>query len=496
MNLLLLILLPLLTAIAVLFCNGQKQVRTVALIGSTLQLVLSGVFLSNFYTERKSGNNEPMLFQSDWNWFNQLNIHFHTGVDGISLAMILLTAFVVLSGVLVSWKVTDLSKEFFFLLLLLSAGAYGFFISLDLFTMFFFLEVAVIPKFLLIGIWGSGHKNYSAMKLALMLMGGSALVLVGIIGMYFSSDINGSHTYSMLLLAENPIAINKQMLFFPLAFTGFGIFTALFPFHTWVPDGHSSAPTAGSMFLAGISMKLGGYGCLRVATYLMPDAAHYYAPAIIVLATIAIIYGAFATMMQKDLKYINAYSSVSHCGFVLLGIGMLTRTSIEGAVIQMVSHGLMTALFFAVIGMVYERTHTRMLSQLGGLLKVMPFICAVFAIAGLCSLGLPGFSGFVAEMTVFMGSWQNPGAFYRIATILAGASIVVTAVYILRAVGSTIMGPINHDYYKGLPDASWNEKLAAILLIAGIVIIGFAPFWLQDLIGAGTQNLIQHIGTK
>ena len=408
--------------------------------------------------------------------------------------MILLTAFVVLAGVLVSWKVADQSKEFFFLLLLLSAGAYGFFISLDLFAMFFFLEIAVIPKFLLIGIWGSGQKNYSAMKLALMLMGGSALVLVGILGMYFSSDIGGGqHSFSMLQLAQTPIPVDKQMIFFPLAFLGFGIFTALFPFHTWVPDGHSSAPTAGSMFLAGISMKLGGYGCLRVATYLMPDAAHYYAPAIIVLATIAIIYGAFATMMQKDLKYINAYSSVSHCGFVLLGIGMLTRSSIEGAVIQMVSHGLMTALFFAVIGMVYERTHTRMLSQLGGLLKVMPFICAVFAIAGLCSLGLPGFSGFVAEMTVFMGSWQNPGAFYRIATILAGASIVVTAVYILRAVGSTIMGPINHDYYRGLTDATWNEKIAAVLLIAGIVAIGFAPFWLQDLIGAGTTLIMQHI---
>ncbi|CAN5635271.1 NADH-quinone oxidoreductase subunit M [soil metagenome] len=497
MNLSLLILLPLLTAIGVLFCNGQKQVRTVALAGSSLQMLVSFYFLSQFYAELKSGNTENMLFQSDYSWFAPLNIHFQTGVDGISLAMILLTAFVVLAGVLVSWKVADLSKEFFFLLLLLSAGAYGFFISLDLFTMFFFLEIAVIPKFLLIGIWGSGQKNYSAMKLALMLMGGSALVLVGILGIYFSSDIgDGVHSFSMLQLAQHPIPVDKQMIFFPLAFVGFGIFTALFPFHTWVPDGHSSAPTAGSMFLAGISMKLGGYGCLRVATYLMPEAAHYYAPVIIVLATIAIIYGAFATMMQKDLKYINAYSSVSHCGFVLLGIGMLTRTSVEGAVIQMVSHGLMTALFFAVIGMVYERTHTRMLSQLGGLLKVMPFICAVFVIAGLCSLGLPGFSGFVAEMTVFMGSWQNPGAFYRIATILAGASIVVTAVYILRAVGSTVMGPINHDYYKGLKDANWNEKVAAVLLIVGIVAIGFAPFWLQDLIGAGTQNIMHQISGR
>src|SRR5262245_13089612 len=306
--------------------------------------------------------------------------------------------------------------------------------------LFFFLEIAVIPKYLLIGIWGSGKKEYSANKLALMLMGGSALVLVGILGMYFRAGTERSFDLIQLANAHMPLA--SQKIFFPLLFIGFGVFGALFPFHTWVPDGHSSAPTAASMFLAGISMKLGGYGCLRVATYLMPEAAHEYSTWIIVLASIAILYGAFATMMQKDLKYINAYSSVSHCGFVLLGIGMLTKTAITGAVMQMVSHGLMTALFFAAIGMIYDRTHTRMVAQLGGLLKIMPFIGTVIFIAGLCSLGLPGFSGFVAEMTVFMGSWEKTDAFYRIATIIGCASIVVTAVYILRATGKAIMGPI------------------------------------------------------
>ena len=239
-------------------------------------------------------------------------------------------------------------------------------------------------------------------------------------------------------------------------------------------------------------MKLGGYGCLRVATYLMPDAAHAYAPIIIVLATIAIIYGAFATMMQKDLKYINAYSSVSHCGFVLLGIGMMTQTSINGAVMQMVSHGLMTALFFAAIGMIYDRTHTRIAAQLGGLLKIMPFISTVFVLAGLCSLGLPGLSGFVAEMTVFMGSWQNPDALYRIATILSCASIVVTAVYILRAVGQAIMGPITDEHYNQLTDATWNEKFAAAILLIGIIAIGVAPFWLSNLINPSTKTIIEH----
>jgi NADH-quinone oxidoreductase subunit M len=246
------------------------------------------------------------------------------------------------------------------------------------------------------------------------------------------------------------------------------------------------------MFLAGISMKLGGYGCLRVATFLMPDAAHAYSWVIILLATIAIIYGAFATMMQTDLKYINAYSSVSHCGFVLLGIGMLTKTSINGAVMQMVSHGLMTALFFAAIGMIYTRTHTRAVAQLGGLLKAIPFISTVFVIAGLCSLGLPGLSGFVAEMTVFMGSWQNPDKWYRLATILACASIVVTAVYILRATGKTIMGPISNNYVS-LADAKWNEKVAASILIVGIVAIGIAPYWLTQLINPGTDIIINKL---
>jgi NADH-quinone oxidoreductase subunit M len=317
---------------------------------------------------------------------------------------------------------------------------------------------------------------------------------VGLLGIYFNTNINGAHSFDLVEISRMHIDTGVQNLFFPFAFIGFGIFTALFPFHTWVPDGHSSAPTAASMFLAGISMKLGGYGCLRVATYLMPDAAHHYSSIIILLATIAIIYGAFATMMQKDLKYINAYSSVSHCGFVLLGIGMLTQTSITGAVLQMVSHGLMTALFFAAIGMIYTRTHTRMVEQLGGLLKVMPFISTVFVIAGLCSLGLPGLSGFVAEMTVFMGSWQNPDQWYRLATILACASIVVTAVYILRAAGSSVMGPITNYHYLLIKDATWNEKTAAGILLVGIVAIGIAPFWLYQLITPGAELIMQHLG--
>jgi len=494
MNLSILILVPLITAIIVMFCRNASQVRWISLAGSLVQLVLCFTLLYFYLHERSAGNTAQMLFESRYSWYSALNIELYTGVDGISVAMILLTATVVFTGVLISWKIEKLTKEYFLLLLLLGMGAYGFFISLDLFTMFFFLEIAVIPKFLLIGIWGSGRKEYSALKLALMLMTGSALVLIGILSLYFHTDIgNGQHTFDLVKISQLHIPIETQRFIFPLLFTGFGIFTAMFPFHTWAPDGHSSAPTAASMFLAGISMKLGGYGCLRVATYLMPEAAKEYAWIIILVATIAIIYGAFATMMQKDLKYINAYSSVSHCGFVLLGIGMLTKTAIIGAVMQMVAHGLMTALFFGAIGMIYDRTHTRQVDELGGLLKAMPFIGTIYVVAGLCSLGLPGFSGFVAEMTIFMGSWQRPDAYYRIATVLSCASIVVTAVYILRAAGKVIMGPLKAPHMHDLKDATWNEKLAAATLVLGIVAIGIVPFYLVNLVSPDTQHIMDNI---
>ena len=493
MNLLVLIVIPLITALLVALSRSAFQVRMISLAGSVVQLMASLFLLFRYEIERAAGNPEQMLFVFKKELFPSIGINFHLGVDGISIAMILLTAFVVLAGVLVSWKVEKMVKEFYLLLLLLAVGAYGFFISLDLFVLFFFLEVSVIPKYLLIGIWGSGKKEYSANKLALMLMSGSALILVGLLGLYFSGK--GPHSFDLIELATIGFSTENQLIFFPLLFVGFGVFTALFPFHTWVPDGHSSAPTAGSMFLAGISMKLGGYGCLRVATYLMPEGAKQYATIIIVLASIAILYGAFATLMQKDLKYMNAYSSISHCGFVLFGIGMLTQTAMTGAVMQMVSHGLMTALFFAVIGIMYECTHTRQISEMGGLMKVMPFTMTVLFIAGLCSLGLPGLSGFVAEMTIFMGSWQKEGTFYRIATIISCMSIVVTAVYILRAIGQTAMGPLKENY-SSLKDATWNERLAVVVLVAGILAIGVAPFWLKDLLSPGTEIIMNKISDK
>jgi NADH-quinone oxidoreductase subunit M len=281
------------------------------------------------------------------------------------------------------------------------------------------------------------------------------------------------------------------MFFFPFTFVGFGILGALFPFHTWSPDGHASAPTAVSMLHAGVLMKLGGYGCFRVAMFLMPEAAQELAWIFIILTTVSVVYGAFGAIWQKDLKYINAYSSVSHCGLVLFALLMMNETATTGALMQMISHGLMTALFFALIGMIYGRTHTRMIDQMGGLMKVIPFVSVLYVIAGLASLGLPGLSGFVAEMTIFVGSFQHADTFHRVATIVACSSIVITAVYILRVVGTLLLGPVKDKHYFELTDAAWYEKVGGVTLVLSIAAIGMAPLWLSNLLRDQMDTLLE-----
>lgn len=479
----LLVVIPILTVIGLMISRDFKQARVVAAVGMGIQLVQSIYLLFAYLGERAAGNEAEMLFTKSYVWFKALNIHYDIGVDGISVALILLTSIVTFAGVFISWQVKELSREFYISLIILATGVFGFFISLDLFTMFVFYEIAVIPMYLLIGIWGSGPREYSAMKLTLMLMGGSAFLLVGLLGLYFNSaGADGTLTFNILEIAKVSIPVEVQRFFFPFTFIGFGVLGALFPFHTWSPDGHASAPTAVSMLHAGVLMKLGGYGAFRVAMMLMPEAASEMAWFFIILTAISVIYGAFGAIAQKDLKYINAYSSVSHCGLVLFAILMINKTSFNGAVLQMISHGLMTALFFALIGMLYERTHTRDVYKMGGLMKILPFISAVYVIAGLASLGLPGLSGFVAEMTIFVGAFQHPDLFHRIATIISVSAIVVTAVYILRVVGIMLMGPVKNPEFEALPKAKWYEKLSAVLLIIPILGMGLAPLWLSDMI--------------
>ncbi len=463
------VVIPVVMLLGVYLSRNMAQIRAVAVTGSLLLTALSVWLLVDYLGLRAAGATDPMLYCGDWTWFEAINAKLSIGVDGISLAMLLLSSIILLTGSFASWKINPLPKEFFLWLILLSVGVFGFFITIDLFTMFMFYEVALIPMYLLIGIWGTGRKEYSAMKLTLMLMGGSAFLMLSIIGIYYHSgpDANGAaHTFNLLQIAANDaIPHSWQYFLFPMAFVGFGVLGAMFPFHTWSPDGHASAPTAVSMLHAGVLMKLGGYGCFRVAIYLMPWAATELAWIFLILTGTSVVYGAFCACVKTDLKYINAYSSVSHCGLVLFAILMLNTTAMTGAIMQMLSHGLMTALFFALIGMIYGRTHTREITQMGGLMQIMPYLSVGYVIAGFASLGLPGLSGFVAEMTIFIGSFQagmadylsGEGSLRLVFTLVACCSIVITAVYILRVVGKLLFGPVLDEHHRTLTDATWWE---------------------------------------
>lgn len=481
----LLVLVPALMLLAFIPCRNIKQVRAVAVVGSVIELILTLVLLYMFFAERNAGNTAEMLFMRDIVWFPALNIHYAIGVDGVSVLMLLLTSVIVFTGTFASWNLKPLTKDFFMWLTLLAIGVYGFFISIDLFTMVFFYEIALIPMYLLIGLWGTGRKEYSAMKLTLMLMGGSAFLILGVFGIYFNSSATGEFTFNILEIAKNnAIPVMQQYWLFPIVFLGFGVLGALFPFHTWSPDGHASAPTAVSMLHAGVLMKLGGYGCFRIAMTLMPQGAEELSWIFLILTGISVVYGAFGAIAQTDLKYINAYSSVSHCGLVLFAILMWNQTAMTGAVMQMLSHGLMTALFFALIGMIYGRTHTRDIRELGGLMKIMPFLSVAYVIAGLASLGLPGLSGFVAEMTIFVGAFQHQDIFHRVLTIMAVSSIVITAVYILKVVGKILYGSVVDKHHLELTDAVWHERIAVVGLIICVAGMGMFPGWISNLISS------------
>ena len=464
--------------------SGMKAIRWVMVVCSAALLGLAIWLCCDYLRLREMGVADEMLFTGSWMWYAPLNIHLAVGVDGISVLMILLSAIIVFAGTFASWKINPLPKNFFLWYALLSTGVFGFFISIDIFTMFMFYEVALIPMYLLIGVWGTGRKEYSAMKLTLMLMGGSAFLMLGLLGIYWHSAPQGLPlTWNILEISHNAaIDPSWQYMLFCFTFVGFGVLGAMFPFHTWSPDGHASAPTAVSMLHAGVLMKLGGYGCFRIAIFLLPQAANELAWIFIILTGISIVYGAFSACVQTDLKYINAYSSVSHCGMVLFAILMLNCTAMTGAIMQMLSHGLMTALFFALIGMIYGRTHTRDIRQMGGLMRIMPYLGVCYMIAGFASLGLPGLSGFVAEMTIFVGSFQEADVFHRIFVICATTAIVITAVYILRVVGKLLLGPVQDDHHLTLTDATWFERLSTVTLILCIAGIGCFPNWINEAI--------------
>ena len=487
---------PFVWGILLAFLPGHRlqHIRvTSAAVAAVLMALTAYVFL--VYDHEEGG----FQLMREIAWLDSLGVAFSLGVDGISVPMVLLTGIVGLTGVLISWTIQERAKEFFVLFFLLVAGVYGVFVTLDLFFFFFFYELAVMPMYLLIGVWGSSSdfgsflrpKEYGAMKLMLYLVAGSILVWVALLAVYVDGGIG---SFNLLELREVTFSVEFQRIFFPLFMIGFGVLAGLWPFHTWSPDGHVAAPTAVSMLHAGVLMKLGAYGIIRVGIDLLPQGADDWMPVLIILGTINVVYGAVSAMGQRDLKYVIGYSSVSHMGYVLMGFATLNALGVGGAVLQMFSHGIMTALFFALVGVIYERTHVRDIGVLQGLTKRMGLTAAFFAVAGLTSLGLPGLSGFVAEVMVFIGVFQD----YPLLGVLGIVGAAITAVYILRLLAKVFFGPFD-EQWEGLldggrlRDATRLEAVPAAILVAFLVVVGLYPRPWMDMIDSGVAPILARV---
>jgi len=436
-------------------------------------------------------------------WVPAMGIHYLLAADGISRVLVLLTGLAAVAGVLFSWTVEHRTNEFFAFFLALIGGVYGVFLSFDLFLLFVFYEIAIVPKYFLIAIWGSTRREYAAMKLALYSFVGSAMVLIGLLAAYAAS---GSQSTGLVALAHAHLPVSSQMWLFPLVFVGFGILAGMWPFHTWAPTGHVAAPTAASMLLAGVVMKLGAYGCLRVAIGLFPHGLDPWGFSIIglgswrdvfaVLAVIGIVYGALVALAQTDFKFVIGYSSVSHMGFVLLGLVTLNQIGMTGAVLQMFSHGIIAGLLFAIVGrIVYERTHTRQLAELEQmhLSRRLPFAAWAFVLAGIASMGLPGFSGFVAELQVLTGAWIAKPWW----TLAAGVGIVIGVAYTWRALQKAFFSDapqsvhsLEQEQAHPFAAITWPEVTGTVLLAGVSLAVGLYPRILLDTIEPAVHALL------
>ena len=475
-------------ACALMPADSHRRIRWVALL--TAGLGLATAFCCAL---RYSGPGISDEINSAW--ISSLGVAFITGYDGISLPLLLVTGLVGVSGVLFTWNLDHRANQFYAFYFTLIGGVYGVFLSLDLFLLFVFYEIAIVPKYFLIAIWGGAKREYAAMKLVMYSFGGSALVLLGMLALYFGSGLN---TFELERLMTVDFSGGLQAVVFPVLFVGFAILAGMRPFHTWAPTGHSAAPTAASMLLAGVVMKLGAYGCLRIAVGLLPEGALMWAPWVAVFAVVNIVYGALVALRQEDFKYVIGYSSVSHMGFVLLGIATLNLTGMTGAVLQMFSHGVIGALLFALVGtVIYSRTKTRMLDELHLLMERMPGIAWVFIAAGLASMGLPGFSGFVSELYVLLGAWDTLSGWI---VAVAGLGILATFGYTLVKIHEAFFrerstdssgsnGKVDPDY----PPMTLPEKAGVALLLSASLLIGLCPWLLTDKINGSLQLLIDRL---
>jgi len=491
--------LPFVAAVIMLVMPADRktEVRGVALATAALDLLLSGWM----YLQYLLGSMTGYQFIEQHDWLPALGISLKFGVDGMSAPLVLLTGVVMFTGVLISWGnddphvmagIQDRPREFFAFLFLLAGGVFGVFVSLDLFMLFFFYEIAVFPMYLLIVIWGwVKTREYAAMKLTLYLFIGSVIALVGALAMYWTQYQNtGVLSFDMIQMESAGFSAAFQYAWFLPVFFGFAVLGGIWPFHNWSPDGHVAAPTAVSMFHAGVLMKLGAFAALRVGIMLLPEGAKQWSWLIMTFAVIAVVYGAFIAFVQTDLKYMIGFSSVSHMGLVMLGISTLNHNGLMGAGVQMFSHGIMTALFFSITGMIYDRAHTRMIPALGGIMKALPFTGVGFIIGGLVSMGMPGFSGFIAEFPIFMGVWGRQWGL----AIVASISIIITAAYIMVDIRKVFFGSLPEKLEGHLSPLTELDKVAITLLCSLMIIIGMFPVVMVPMVERGVENILRLLG--
>ncbi|MCF8078666.1 MAG: NADH-quinone oxidoreductase subunit M [Desulfobacterales bacterium] len=473
--------IPILSAILLICLGGlflilatprkeAARIKKISAVSSGLTLA-AAVYLFFAYDRGVGG----LQFAEKVSWIPSLGISYFNAVDGFSLPMLLLTGIVFFTGVLTMWELTERVKEFFALVFLLVLGVYGLFMSLDLFFIFVWYDVSLFPMYLLIAVWGSTRKEYGAMKLTLYLLAGSALILPALLYLVVASGLG---TFDLLqLMAPETFTPAQQRFAFVLFYIGFGILAGVWPFHTWSPVGHVAAPTAVSMIHAGVLMKIGAFGVLRVGIFLCPEGWKYWAELMGLLATVGIVYGVLAGLRQTDLKYVIGYSSVSHMGIVGLGLATVTVDGLNGAVYQMFAHGIMTALFFSSVGYIYDKTHTKAIAELGGLSKTMPKASAYFIIAALTGVGVPCLASFWGELVVFISSFRV----YPLYGTLAVGALAVGALFILRVVQKTCYGPENAKWAH-LPDVSFGLAIPRMILVSVIVLFGLFPSLLFDMI--------------
>jgi NADH-quinone oxidoreductase subunit M len=486
----LILLAPLVGALAMVFVPREEvwTIKAVAVVATLISMIMS-ILLYIAYDQTIGG----MQFKEDILWIKDLGVSYSLGVDGISLPLLLLTNLIGFSAVYASWNNQERVKEFYILLLILISGVMGTFVARDLFIFLMFYEVVVIPIYIMVIIWGSSKrvtKEYAAMKLTIYLLLGSAFLLAGIMALYVKGyQLTGVRTMDIesLMLIQFPEQF--QIIGFLLMAIGFCTLISMWPFHSWSPDGYAGAPTAVSMIHAGVLKKIGGYGLIRIGIFILPAGAKFWGPLIALLAVGNVVYAAIICLIQKDLKYVVGYSSVSHMGYVLIGIAALNVVSINGAVAQMFAHGVMAALFFAMIGNLYEKSHTRNIADFGGLANQVPILSVGFMLAGLASLGLPGLASFPAEFTIFVGAF----GVYKVFTILAISGIIFTAVYILRMLGKILYGPRRVEWDK-LTDIKGPEWVPLLVLGSVLIIFGIFPSLLMDLINSGVSSLFDRSG--